>query len=50
MLHEGIEESHWEMRRLRKAGVFNSAYTNLQEWVDAAWDEIQARREEDEYF
>lgn len=50
MLHEGIEEAHWEMRRLRKAAIFNSAYTNLQEWVDAAWDEIQARREEDESF
>ena len=49
ILHEGIEEAHWEMRRLRKAGVFNFAYTNLEEWVDAAWDEIQSRREEDDY-
>ena len=52
-LIEGIEEAHWEQRRIRStADTAHSwhndpAYKNSMDWVDAAWDEIQARREEE---
>ena len=49
-LIEGIEEAHWEQRRIRSttaAWHIDHVYTNSMAWVDAAWDEIQARREEE---
>jgi hypothetical protein len=49
-LIEGIEEAHWEQRRIRSttaAWHIDPVYTNSMAWVDAAWDEIQARREEE---
>jgi len=45
-LIQGIEESHWHMRRIRKNSAC-SEYLRSMSWVDAAWDEIQARREEE---
>jgi hypothetical protein len=45
-IFEGIEEAHWEMKRFRKFPHENP-YLAIQEWVDAAWDEIQNRREEE---
>jgi len=50
-LHEGIEESHWHMRSIRNnPGPTSPEYLRLLSWVDAAWDEIQARREEENIF
>ena len=49
-LYEGIEEAHWEQRRIRAANptwYTDPVYTNSTAWVDAAWDEIQERREEE---
>jgi len=49
-LFEGIEEAHWEQRRIRdaKSGwATDPTYKKSMAWVDAAWDEIQARREEE---
>jgi hypothetical protein len=52
-LIEGIEEAHWEQRRIRSTTSkahswhIDPVYTNSMAWVDAAWDEIQARREEE---
>ena len=40
-IYEGIEEAHWEMKRSRDIN------TTIQKWVDAAWDEIQNRRDEE---
>jgi len=45
-LIQGIEESHWNMRRIRKNPA-STEYLRSMSWVDAAWDEIQARREEE---
>ena len=45
-IDEGIEEAHWEMKRLRKHGENHSkAIIQTQKWVDAAYDEKQLRRE-----
>lgn len=47
-LYEGIEEAHWDQRRIRSATwATDPAYKKSMAWVDAAWDEIQARREEE---
>jgi len=49
-LIEGIEEAHWEQRRIRSttaAWHIDPAYNKSMDWVDAAWDEIQARREDE---
>jgi hypothetical protein len=49
-LHEGIESAYWHMRRLRDQGGFatNMSFLKAMLWTDSAWDEIQARREEEE--
>jgi len=48
-LYEGIEEAHWEQRRIRSTASWatDPAYKNSIAWVDAAWDEIEERREEE---
>jgi hypothetical protein len=48
-LREGIEEAYWYMRRLRQQEGYhmNESYLMSMAWTDAAWDEIQARREEE---
>lgn len=49
-LFEGIEEAHWEQLRIRSAKAAWStdpSYKKSIAWVDAAWDEIQGRREEE---
>ena len=48
-IYQGIEEAHWEQRRIRSttAWATDPAYKKSMAWVDAAWDEIQARREEE---
>lgn len=49
-IYQGIEEAHWEQRRIRdaKSGwATDPSYKKSMNWVDAAWDEIQARREEE---
>ena len=49
-LQEGIESAYWHMRRLRDQGGFatNMSFLRAMLWTDSAWDEIQARREEEE--
>lgn len=52
-IDEGIEENYWEMRRIRMAAERNHTplgadFKNAQMWLDAAYDEKQARREENE--
>jgi len=49
-IDEGIEETYWEMRRIRVAAEKNLTsldvdFMNAQKWLDAAYDEKQARRE-----
>lgn len=50
-IDEGIEETYWEMRRLRVVAEKNYTplgidFMNCQKWLDAAYDEKQARRED----
>lgn len=50
-IDEGIEETYWEMRRIRMTAETNQTplgadFMNSQKWLDAAYDEKQARREE----
>jgi hypothetical protein len=50
-IDEGIEETYWDMRRIRIAAEKNQTplgedFMNSQKWLDAAYDEKQARREE----
>jgi hypothetical protein len=52
-IDEGIEENYWEMRRIRMAAEKNQTplgadFKSAQMWMDAAYDEKQARREESE--
>lgn len=47
----GLEEMAWEMRRIRKKHADYYAqpdFITAQAWCDAAWDEIQERREKEE--
>jgi hypothetical protein len=50
-IDEGIEEAYWDMKRIRvvaettKAGL-GLDFMNAQKWLDAAYDEKQARRDE----
>ena len=47
-LTDGLEEMAWEMRRIRKKHADYYAqpdFITAQAWCDAAWDEIQDRRE-----
>ena len=49
-LYEGIEEAHWEQLRIRSTNnswATDPSYMNSMKWVDAAWYEIQSRREEE---
>ena len=49
-IHQGIEDAHWEQARIRAtthSWATDPVYKNSMEWVDAAWNEIQARREEE---
>jgi hypothetical protein len=49
-LYQGIEEAYWQQRRIRETkSVWHTdmEYINSMDWMDAAWDEIQARREEE---
>ena len=50
-IDEGIEEAHWEMKRIRVIAETTKAqlgldFINAQKWLDAAYDEKQARRDE----
>jgi hypothetical protein len=50
-IEEGIEEAHWEMKRIRVMAEATKAqlgvdFMNTQKWLDAAYDEKQARRDE----
>lgn len=50
-IDEGIEETYWEMKRLRVFAEKNKTrlgmdFMNSQKWLDAAYDEKQARREQ----
>jgi hypothetical protein len=49
-LQEGIESAYWYTRRLRQEVGYhtNPGFLNAMSWTDSAWDEIQARREEEE--
>ena len=49
-IYQGIEEAHWEQRRIRatRSWATDPVYNKSMAWVDAAWDEIQARREEED--
>lgn len=49
-LREGIESAYWYTRRLRQEVGYhtNPGFLNAMSWTDSAWDEIQARREEEE--
>ena len=49
-IDEGIEENYWDMRRIRMAAEKNQTplgddFMTAQKWMDAAYDEKQARRE-----
>jgi len=49
-IDQGIEESYWEMKRLRILAELNNTrlgadFMNTQKWVDAAYDEKQLRRD-----
>ena len=48
-LHEGIESAYWYTRRLREHTGYhtNPEFLRAMCWTDSAWDEIQARREEE---
>lgn len=51
-IDEGIEENYWEMRRIRMAAEKNKTplgadFINAQMWMDAAYDEKQARLEQE---
>ena len=50
-IEEGIEEAHWEMKRIRIVAETMKTqlgvdFMNTQKWLDAAYDEKQARRDE----
>jgi hypothetical protein len=45
-IYEGIEEAHWEMKRFRNF-FYEKPSLTIQQWVDAAWNEIQYRRDEE---
>ena len=52
-LTDGLEEMAWEMRRIRKKHADYYAqpdFITAQAWCDAAWDEIQERREQEEHI
>jgi hypothetical protein len=49
-INEGIEEAYWEMKRIRILAQTTGSelgldFMNMQKWLDAAYDEKQARRE-----
>jgi hypothetical protein len=51
-MDECIEENYWEMKRIRIAALTNKTslgedFINAQKWLDAAYEEKQARREND---
>ena len=50
-IDEGIEETYWEMKRMRVFAEKNKTllgedFMTAQKWLDAAYDEKQARRED----
>jgi hypothetical protein len=46
-LDEGIEAAYWEMRRIRENPNWadDPSFIHSMEWTDAAWDEVQFRRD-----
>ena len=54
-IDEGIEEAYWEMKRMRVYAEKNNTplgvdFMNAQKWLDAAYDEKQARLEQVCFF